>query len=163
MKNLPSLEVLSARLAVWMHVHGLGLLRFGLGLIFVWFGAPKLFPGLSPAEDLVAATVTWCDPGWFVPVLGLGEILIGMCLWHRRLIPLGLLLMAGHMCGAALPLFTLPEVAWKSFPVATLEGQYILKNVVLVAGAIVLGGTAGRGLRSEPTVAIRWRARRVTS
>jgi uncharacterized membrane protein YkgB len=130
------------RLSRWMQRHGHLLLRLGLGLVFVWFGAPKLFPGASPAEDLVAATVPWCDRSWFVPLLGVGEILIGVCLWVRRWVRLGLVLMAGHMLGAALPLFTLPEIAWKTFPIATLEGQYILKNVVLVAGAMVVGGAA---------------------
>ncbi|MEM1449149.1 MAG: DUF417 family protein [Planctomycetota bacterium] len=124
-----------------LEASGVTLLRLGLGLVFVWFGLPKLVPGLSPAEDLVAATVTCCDPTWFVPLLGATEALIGLCLWSRRLLPLGLALMAGHMCGTVLPLFTLPEITWKAFPVATLEGQYILKNVVLVAGAIVIAGT----------------------
>ena len=78
---------------------------------------------------------------WVVPLRGATEALIGLCLWSRRLLPLGLALMAGHMCGTVLPLFTLPEITWKAFPVATLEGQYILKNVVLVAGAIVIAGT----------------------
>lgn len=130
------------RFTHWTREHGHTALRLGLGLIFVWFGAPKLLPGLSPAEPLVAAAVPFFDPGWFVPALGVGEVLIGVCLLRRELLPLGLVLMAGHMLGACLPLFTLPDVAWKSFPVATLEGQYILKNVVLVAAALVLAGRA---------------------
>lgn len=129
-------------LARWMRANGHALLRFGLGLVFVWFGAPKLVPGLSPADALVRATVPWADPTWFVPLLGVVEMWIGLCLWNRRWLRFGLVLMAGHMVGAALPLVTLPEIAWKSFPVATLEGQYILKNLVLIAGAIVLGGAS---------------------
>jgi len=141
-----SLRPIDERLARWMQRHGHLVLRLGLGLVFVWFGAPKLFPGASPAEGLVAATVPWFDPTWFVPVLGIAEVLIGVCLFVRRWVRFGLVLMAGHMCGAALPLFTLPEIAWQSFPLATLEGQYILKNLVLIAAAIVVGGaSAGRG------------------
>ena len=156
-------DALDRRLVRWMQDHGHGLLRWGLGLIFVWFGAPKLVPGLSPADDLVAATVPIFDRSWFVPCLGLAEIAIGACLWVRPWMRLGLILMAGHMLGAALPLVTLPEVAWRSFPVATLEGQYILKNVVLIGAAIVLGGTADRGLRSsKPERPVPWTARRVT-
>ncbi len=136
-----TLEQVDRRLSDWMRSHGNVLLRLGLGLVFIWFGGPKLVPGLSPAEDLVRATVPCCDPDLFVPVLGAAEVLIGICLLHRRWIRLGLLLMAGHMIGAALPLFTLPDVVWKSFPVATLEGQYILKNMVLIAAAVVLGGS----------------------
>jgi len=137
-------------LAAWMVTHGLVFLRLGLGLVFVWFGAPKLVPGLSPAEPLVAATVTLFDPAWFVPALGVAEVAIGLCLWFRRLVPIGLALMLVHMAGAALPLVTLPDVAWKSFPVATLEGQYIIKNIVLVAGAIVLAGASLGDVAARP-------------
>ena len=80
-----------------MQAHGLGLLRFGLGLVFIWFGAPKLVPGLSPAEDLVVATLPCFDRHWCVPLLGLGEVLIGLCLLYRPWIRVGLFLMAGQI------------------------------------------------------------------
>lgn len=118
--------------------------RLALALVFVWFGLPKLVPGLSPAEDLVRATVPCCDPAWFVPALGGVEAFIGVCLLLPRLRGLGLFLLAGHMLGTALPLFTLPDVMWKDFPVATLEGQYVLKNVVLVAGTLALASAHRR-------------------
>jgi len=137
-----TIQELDRRLARLMRMHGHTLLRFGLGLVFVWFGAPKFVPGLSPADALVRATVPFFDPTWFVPLLGAVEVLIGICLWRRRWLRFGLLVMAGHMLGTVLPLVTLPEIAWKTFPVATLEGQYILKNMVLIASAIVLGGAA---------------------
>jgi len=132
---------LDSRLARWMQTWGLSVLRCGMGVVFIWFGAPKLVPGLSPAEGLVVAAAPF-DPVWFMPVLGTCEVLIGLCLLVRRWTRFGLLLMAGHMLAAASPLVTLPEVAWQSFPVATLEGQYILKNVVLIGAAIVIGGAA---------------------
>ncbi len=127
------------------------MLRAGLGLIFLWFGAPKLVPGLSPAEELVRLTVSCCDPSWFVPTLGVFEILIGLCLLTREWTRAGLLLMAGHMVGTAMPLVTLPEISWQSFPVATLEGQYIIKNVVLIAAAFVLAGSTSSAEASEET------------
>lgn len=141
-----SLTRVERSLCTFLERHADAALRLGLGLVFVWFGAPKLVPGLSPAEELVRSTVPCCDPRWFVPLLGAVEVLIGLCFWNRRWLRLGLVVMAGHMVGASLPLFVLPEVAWKSFPVATLEGQYILKNVVLIAGAMVLAGSGARGL-----------------
>jgi hypothetical protein len=133
----------------WMHGHSRAWLRASLGLIYIWFGAPKLVAGLSPAEDLVRATVPWFDPAWFVPALGLAEVLIGLCLWRPRWLRVGLVLMALHMVGTVLPLITLPELTWRSFPVLTLEGQYILKNAVLVAGAMVLAGTRTNRARSR--------------
>lgn len=116
----------------------LRLLRCALALVFLWFGLPKLAPGSSPAEQLVCATIPFCDPAWFVPTLGAVEVLIGVCLLSRRLLTVGLVLMGGHMLGTVLPLFTLPDITWKAFPVPTLEGQYVLKNVVLVAAAIAV-------------------------
>lgn len=153
------LEQFDWHLSRWMERHGHLVLRCGIALVFLWFGAPKLVPGLSPADELVARTLPWFDPVWLLPSLGLAEMGIGVCLLYRPWLRIGLVLMAGHMLGTALPLVTLPDVAWKVFPIATLEGQYILKNLVLVSGAIVLGGTNARILRRDPSV--RWVARRV--
>ena len=134
--------------ADWMRGRSQAWMRASLGLVYIWFGAPKLVSGLSPAEDLVRATVPWFDPAWFVPALGIGEVLIGLCLWRARWLRLGLVLMGLHMVGTALPLVTLPELTWRSFPVLTLEGQYILKNTVLIAGALALAGARSGSRRS---------------
>ncbi len=133
-------ESLDIQVTRWMELHGHRLLRYSLAIIFIWFGALKLFPGLSPAEQLVANTVFWFDPGWFVPVLGAWEVLIGLCLAWRPLIRAALALMALQMAGTFLPLILLPEITWNGF-VPTLEGQYIIKNLVIIAAAIVVGGT----------------------
>jgi len=113
-------------------------LRLSLALVFLWFGFPKLLPGASPAEALACATVPLCDPAWFVPTLGLAEMLIGASLLSRRFQRLGLVLLLGHLLGATLLLVLLPSITWKAFPVATLEGQYVLKNAVLGAAALAL-------------------------
>ena len=86
----------------------------------------------------------WFDPSWFVPLLGAAEAFIGLCLLRDRWLTLGLVLMAGHMAGTTLPLVTLPDVTWRAFPVATLEGQYVLKNAVLVAAAFAVACTHHR-------------------
>ena len=57
--------------------YSLPILRFGLGVIFVWFGALKLFPGLSPAEDLVRNTITFIDGELFLPILAIWKMAIG--------------------------------------------------------------------------------------
>lgn len=136
------LNRLDRRLARWMAAHGPTLLRYALGVVFVWFGALKLFAGASPAEALVARTVVWFDPAWFVPVLGMWEVAIGLGLLVRPLIRLAILLLFLQMPGTFLPLVVVPEACWTAFPFAlTLEGQYIVKNLVLIAAALVVGGT----------------------
>jgi len=127
----------------------LGVLRLGLGVVFLWFGALKFVPGLSPAEGLVARTVCWAvDPAWFLPVLAAWECAIGLGLLLGRFLPATLALMGLHMAGTFLPLVVCPETVWTRFPYAfTLEGQYIVKNLVLVAAGLVLAFPGGVGRR----------------
>lgn len=121
-------------------------LRFAVGVVFIWFGALKVF-GVSPAADLVASTVYVLPAELFVPVLGVWEVLIGICLLYPPLTRIGLLLLAVQLPGTFLPLVLLPDVVYVTFPYAlTVEGQYIIKNLVIIAGALVLGST----VRDDP-------------
>ena len=134
------LENLDLRITRWMSDHGLRILRIGLGIVFFWFGMLKFFPGLSPAEDLVRATVYFVEPDLFIPVLAAWETLIGIGLLTGKAMRLTLLLLFLQMPGTALPLVILPEVVWTVFPYGlTLEGQYIVKNLVLIGAGLVLG------------------------
>ncbi len=143
-------EKIDRTLTRWMASHGLTILRVGIGVVFVWFGALKLVPGLSPAEDLVRNTIYFVDPDIGQPVLAIWEILIGLGLLTGRYLRLTLLLLFLQMGGTALPLVILPEVVWTIFPYGlTLEGQYIIKNLAIIGSAIVLGGTV-RGGRLVP-------------
>ena len=143
-----SLDHVDRRIATWMEKYGLFFLRVSLATIFIWFGALKPL-GISPAEELVKRTVYWFPPDQFVPILGWWEIGIGVCLLIRPLIRLGLLLLFLQMPGTILPLFLLPEVCFTRFPIGlTMEGQYIVKNLVLIGAAIVVGGTVR--VRSDP-------------
>ncbi len=136
----------------WMARHGLPVLRVGLGIVFFWFGLLKFFPGLSPAEGLVRNTVYFVDPDYFMPILAGWEALIGLGLITGRFMRTTLLLLFLQMPGTALPMVVLPEVVWTQFPHAlTLEGQYIIKNLVLIGAGIVLGATVrGGGLSADP-------------
>ena len=144
------LDRLDARIAAWMNRHGVRPLRYAIGVVFVWFGALKLVPGLSPAEDLVKATVYFVDADLFYPVLAVWEILIGVLLLVRPAVRGALFLLALQMPGTFLPFVVLPEVCFSQWPFTspldalalTLEGQYIVKNLVLIAAAFVVGGTA---------------------
>ena len=134
----------------WMARYGMIIMRVGLGIIFFWFGALKLVPGLSPAEDLVRNTIYFINPDVFLPILAIWEMAIGLGLIFGLFMRLTLLLLFLQMPGTALPIFVLPEVVWTSFPFGlTLEGQYIIKNLALIGAALVLGGTV-RGGRLVP-------------
>lgn len=134
----------------WMARYGLLIMRLGLGVVFFWFGALKLVPGLSPAEELVKSTIYFVDPNLFLPVLAVWEMAIGLGLITGKWMRLTLLLLFLQMPGTALPLVLLPQVTWTAFPYGlTMEGQYIIKNLALIGAALVLGGTV-RGGRLEP-------------
>jgi uncharacterized membrane protein YphA (DoxX/SURF4 family) len=134
----------------WMARYGLIILRLGLGIVFFWFGALKLVPGLSPAEELVRNTTYFVDPDLFLPVLAVWEMVIGLGLIFGRFMRITLLLLFLQMAGTALPLLILPEAVWTAFPYGlTLEGQYIIKNLVIIGAALVLGATV-RGGRLDP-------------
>ena len=130
------------RIAGFMAAYGVVALRWAVGIVFIWFGALKLFPGMSPAEELVKNTVYWFDPGWFFPVLGVWEMLIGLFLLVRPLVRVAILLLFLQMPGTFLPLVLLPEACFTAFPFGlTMEGQYIVKNLVIISAALVVGGT----------------------
>lgn len=120
------------------------LLRISLGIVFIWFGALKVF-GLTPVTDLVAATVYWVDADWFVPALGVVEMIVGIGLIARRALRLVLLLFLAQMAGTFLVLMVLPEVAFEGGNVLrlTVEGEFVIKNLVLLTAGLVVGATVG--------------------
>jgi len=133
-------DLYEMRVAKWMEQHGDTLLRVAMAIVFVWFGALKPF-GLSPAEQLVLDTSSWIPVPNILWILGAWEVAIGLCFLFRRTIRVALILLFMHMPGTMLPLIMLPEDSYEAFPfVLTVEGQYIIKNLVLIAAAIVIGG-----------------------
>ena len=91
---------------------GVPLLRLSLGLVFVWFGALKV-ADRTPVGDLVAGTVPWLDPGWFVPALGAFEVVLGIALIVGYRLGWVALLMAAHLAGTFLTLVVQPDVAFQ--------------------------------------------------
>ena len=156
------LDRVDRRITQLLADHGLTALRIALGIVFLWFGVLKFFPGLSPAQDLAgrtieALTLGVVPPEIALPVLALWECAIGLGLLLGRWMRVTLLLLFVQMLGTITPLVLFPEETWIRFPIApSLEGQYIIKNVVLVAAAFVLGATVRGGeLSPEPVVATR--------
>src|SRR5579859_7844309 len=150
-----SLNVLYKRVDVnvtdWMAHYGIVLLRISLGIVFFWFGVLKFFPGLSPAQDLAARTISVLSlglvpPSFSVPFLAAWECLIGLGLITGRFMRATLLLLFVQMLGTFLPLVFFPAESFTRFPYApTLEGQYIIKNLVLISAGLVIGATVRGG------------------
>lgn len=138
-------------------------LRWALGLVYFHFGVLKFFPDLSPAELMAGETAMRLSGHaldartaiWWLAVL---ECTIGIGLLFNVLPRVVCVLFALHMAGTFLPLLLVPELTFKIAPLApSLEGQYILKNVVFVAaGWTILFPSAfgsGRAPRREPSPA----------
>ena len=146
---------IDARITAFLARASVPTLRIGLGIVFFWFGVLKFFPGLSPAQDLAAQTIQTLSgglvqPAVSLPVLATWECLIGLGLLTGRFLRPTLALLMLQMAGTITPLFLFPTETWMHFPYApTLEGQYIIKNVVLIGAAMVVGGTV-RGGRLVP-------------
>jgi uncharacterized membrane protein YkgB len=149
-----------AQASAWMAHHGIMLTRVALGLVFLWFGILKLFPGASAAEDLARRTIVTLTAGHVPSVvclycLAIWECSIGLGLLSGRFLRVTLILLFLQLPGTFLPLLFFPAETWKHFPYApTLEGQYIIKNFVLIAAAIIVGSTmAGGKIIADPHVA----------
>tara|TARA_Y100001936_G_scaffold29089_1_gene27304 strand:+ start:282 stop:722 length:441 start_codon:yes stop_codon:yes gene_type:complete len=142
MKNIRTYDELDIFITKFMSKWGITFLRYSLGVIYIWFGILKPF-GLSPAQELVENTVYWFDnPKTFVPILGWWEVVIGLTMCIKPLIRVSIFLLFIQMPGTFLPLILLPEVCFNNFPFGlTLEGQYIIKNLIIISAALVVGST----------------------
>ena len=136
------LEDLDATAIKFMDKFGVTLLRYSLGIIYIWFGGLKVVE-LSPAQELVENTVYWFEnPKTFVPILGIWEVVIGITMCIKPLIRVSIFLLFVQMPGTFLPLVLFPEVCFTNFPFGlTLEGQYIVKNLIIISSALVVGST----------------------
>jgi uncharacterized membrane protein YkgB len=160
--TLPApLEPLDIRITSWMARHGVTITRLALGVVFLWFGIIKFVPGWSPAADLATRTIDrltlgLVQPQLSLPLLATWESLIGLGLLTGRYLRATLALLFLQMPGTVLPLFFFPHETFKAFPQApTLEGQYIIKNLVLVAAALVVGATVRGGQLSATPARLR--------
>jgi uncharacterized membrane protein YphA (DoxX/SURF4 family) len=146
-----SLRPVDIHITAWMAKHGVTFARVAMGIVFFWFGILKFFPGLSPAEQLAGRTIERLTfgmvmPNVAIPVLATWECLIGIGLLSGFALRATLLLLFAQMFGTLVPLALFPAETFVIFPIApTLEGQYIIKNVVLISAAIVVGATVRGG------------------
>lgn len=142
-----SFDEADRKITGYMDRVGVPVLRIALGIVFVWFGGLKIIGG-SPVSTLVGNTVYLLEPELVVPILGVWEALIGLCLLYRPFIRIGIVLLFVQMPGTFLPIVLLPDVVFATFPhQLTVEGQYIVKNLVIIGAALVIGGS----VRDEST------------
>ena len=135
------LHAIDSTLITFFRTISIPLARFGLFVIFFWFGLLKVM-GVSPAsplvENLFERTILVMDFSVFIILFGAFEMLIGVLFVikgaERIVVPLLFL----HMITTFLPLVFLPQVTWSGFLVPTLEGQYIIKNLALLAAAATI-------------------------
>jgi len=133
-----------------MRRFGHSALRYSLAVIFIWFGVLKPF-GLSPAEGLILLTVDWMPllaaEKWLA-VIGWWEVAIGVMFLFRPTLRFAIGLLALQMVGTFMPLVMLPAVTFQDGRIPyglTLEGQYIVKNLLIISAAMVVGGTVRGG------------------
>lgn len=119
-------------------------IRLSFAIIFIWFGILKPF-GLSAAEPLVLKTVAWLpflSPRSWLAIIGWWEVVIGICFLFKVTTRVAIGLLFLQMAGTFMPLFMLTEITFQQnhFLLPTMEGQYIIKNLMIISSAMVIGG-----------------------
>lgn len=119
-------------------------IRISFGIIFIWFGILKLFD-VSSAESLLKTTVVWLpfvSPKFWLIIIGKREVIIGVTFLFYQTTKVAIALLFLQMFGTFMPLVLLPEITFQNGNILTpsLEGQYIIKNVMIISAALVLGG-----------------------
>jgi uncharacterized membrane protein YkgB len=137
------LDRLEALVTRWLARYSVDLLRVSLGVVFLGFGVLKFFPGVSPAQGLAEEAVAALTLGLIPGSVGLVlvatiETVIGLSLITGRYVHLGLVWLGVAMVGILSPLVLVPSELFARPYEPTLEGQYVLKDLVLIAAGLVV-------------------------
>ena len=137
-------EKVDQAIAKQMNKWGISLVRTSFAIIFFWFGILKP-TGWSVAIPMVKATVAWLpflEPETWVHVIGWWEVVIGILFLFKITIRIAIALLFLQMFGTFMPLVVLPEIVYQKNNVLlpTMEGQYIIKNIMIISAALVVGG-----------------------
>ncbi len=146
--------------------HSIAALRVAVGAVFLGFGLLKYFPGVSPAENLAKVTTNLLTfglvpDGVSIVAVATLECFIGLCLLSGRFMRLAIWLLAAEFVGILSPVVLLPGRLFAGpYHAPTLEGQYVLKDIILVAAGMVIAAATFRGGRLvrgdlAPTATIR--------
>ena len=139
-------DAVDERVAGWMERWGVTVLRIALGVVFVWFGVLKVI-GKSPVEELVRETAYFLPGDFVVPAIGVWEIIIGLGLLFPVALRLTLLMFWAQMAGTFLVLVLHPSLSFQDGNplLLTVEGEFVIKNLVLIAAGLVIGSQVRRG------------------
>lgn len=134
----------------FMERYGVTVLRIAVAIVFIWFGALKVIDR-SPVEDLVKDTIYFLPEDTFFVVIGVWEIIIGIGLLVPVLLRLTLALFWLQMAGTFLSIIVLPDRAFQDGNPLLLDvtGEFVVKNLVLIAAGLVIGSTVRRRRRTE--------------
>ena len=137
-----TVDRIDASISAFLRRWSIPALRISLAVVFIWFGLLKIFD-VTPVTDLVGRTVYWFDPDWVVPALGVFETVVGIGLLFKIALRAVLAMFAGMMVGTFLVLVLLPEVAFQNGNplLLTVEGEFVIKNLVLLSAGMVVGAT----------------------
>jgi uncharacterized membrane protein YkgB len=125
----------------FMDGHGIFLLRISLAIVYIWFGALKI-AGVSPVSDLIRSTYPSFPEPFFITFLGIWEVVIGIGLLFKFFLRLTLLLLWLQIAGIFLGCILVPYLyfAYQNPLLLGVNGEFVIKNLVLVAASIVVGG-----------------------
>ena len=128
----------------FLSIKKIHILRFSIGVIYIWFGSLKFFSGLSPAEELAGETlkILTCQ---VIPyqvsyfLLALGETIIGALLITNIFPRIAIIMALSHMVCTFTPMILMPGISFNnSLFSMTLIGQYIVKNLVIISALLVI-------------------------
>ena len=123
-----------------MRKWGIPVLRVALGIVFLWFGALKIF-GVTPVADLVGQTYSFFPVTEFLVFLGVWEVVIGIGLILKIFLRSVLAMLWLQMLGTFIASILEPSMFFNgNIFLLTIEGEFLVKNLVLVASGIVIGG-----------------------
>lgn len=144
------LDRLDAKVVGFMSTYATLIIRISLGIVFVWFGLLKVI-GTSPVYDLTSQVVYWLPSELFVPLLGIWEVAIGVGLLLGKALRAILSLLFIQLGGTFLVLIIRPEIAFQygNPLLLTVEGEFVVKNLVLIAAGLAVGSTVRYGHKKK--------------
>ncbi|WP_240911354.1 doxx family protein [Yeosuana marina] len=119
-------------------------MAISIGIIYLWFGALKFFPELSPADSLAKQTITFLTIGLLpekvsILMLAVMEVTIGLFLVLNFQVRKVIIAAILHLIFTFIPVLFFPEISFSKAPfVLTLVGQYIIKNIVIIGALLFI-------------------------